>query len=396
MRPRPAWVALSVLRIGLVAAAVVAVGACSSEGSEGAESVATSSTASSAPDEVVEPVGTTVPLDLVIFDTFDGGSVPLSEASPALVEALVDTIPPIDNPKYDEPGDAIWLLGDDFVLGYVAGDGQAYAYPHKILNFHEIVNDTLAGVPVLISYCPLCNSGVVFDRRVDGAELTFGNTSALYENDLVMLDRQTSSYWWQVPGRAIVGSLSGTELVALPSLTMTWANWLALHPETVVLSTDTGFARDYSRNPFVGYADRVNDGQTPFPVSAEAMQDDRLLPATLVIGVEVQAEAAAVPLEASAGLAIHETVGGSNVVVLVDEAGQGGGVYEPVAGDMTLTLTPAGNSLFTDAETNSSWDVAGRAIGGPLAGTQLPAIGSRTTFWFAYVASFPHATGAVS
>ena len=142
-----------------------------------------------------------VPLDEVFFDTFDGGAVPADRIPrPELRARLLDAIPPIDEPVYEDiTGACHWLDPADLVLGYVAG-GQAYAYPFKILNFHEIVNDEIDGVPVLVSYCPLCRSGVVYDRRVAGETLSFGNTSALYESDLVMVDRATGSYWWQGGG----------------------------------------------------------------------------------------------------------------------------------------------------------------------------------------------------
>ena len=150
----------------------------------------------------------TVPLEQVYFDTFDGGSVRLSEANEPLIARLRDAIPPIDAPRYETAAMGDWLDGADLVLGFVTEAGDAYAYPHKILNFHEIVNEEFDGIPVLISYCPLCRSGVVYDRRLEGRTLSFGNTSALYESDLVMFDRETNSYWWQVAGRAIVGALS--------------------------------------------------------------------------------------------------------------------------------------------------------------------------------------------
>ena len=165
-----------------------------------------------------------VPLDEIFFDTFDGGAVPVSESTPELRARLLDAIPPIDQPLYGDVAEGDWLEPDDLVLGYVAGE-QAYAYPFKILNFYELVTDELDGVPLLISYCPLCRSAVVYDRLVDGAVLSFGNTSALYESDLVMVDRSTGSYGWQVAGRAIVGPLTGTALAALPSIVVTWQGW---------------------------------------------------------------------------------------------------------------------------------------------------------------------------
>ena len=179
--------------------------------------------------EVVGPAGLvlppldlerqTVPLDQVFFDTFNGGTVRLDDASVSLIDSLRDAIAPLFFPDYDGVEGGDWLDPNDLVLTYVDEAGQAYAYPRKILNFHEVVNDELAGVPVLVSYCPLCRSGVVFDRRLGEATLIFGNTSALYESDLVMFDWQTNSYWWQVPGRAIVGTLAGEELAVLPSQT---------------------------------------------------------------------------------------------------------------------------------------------------------------------------------
>ena len=300
-----------------------------------------------------------VPLNEVVFDTFDGGSITLDEANDGDVVRLLDAIPPIDNPAYIDPDTDPWLDDQDLILGYVDADGQAYAYPHKILNFHEIVNDTLADVPVLISFCPLCRSGVVFDRRLgddlrhDG-ELTFSNTSALFDNDMVMVDRQTSSYWWQVPGRSIVGTLSGAELTVLPSTTTTWERWRFDNPETVIITRDLGFRRDYTRDPFVGYAERLNDGgSTPFPVDEEAFNDGRLPPAAQVIAVEANGEAAAVPIELVTGEFEFE-VGGQQFVVVPDFAG----------GAEAFSLEADGN--------------------------RSPAP-SRSTFWFAYVAAFPNA-----
>ena len=213
-----------------------------------------------------------VPLELVIFDTFDGGSLPLTEASEAEVEALLDAIPPIDRPTYER--DPAWLNDDDLVLAMVDDSGQAWAWPHRILNLHEIVNDTIDGVPVLVSFCPLCRSGVVYDRRLDtGAgqptTLSFGNTSALYENDMVMVDRQTKTYWWQVRGLGIVGELSGLELAVLPSETRRWSSWIAEHPETFVLTRESG-GRLYDTDPFVRYPEIVDQGTQRTPPTQAA------------------------------------------------------------------------------------------------------------------------------
>ena len=150
----------------------------------------------------VPPLDTTkhsVPLGEVCFDTFDQntGAVRLTDATPELIDRLRDAIPPLHQPRYERADDVRWLEDDDLVIGYAGAHG-AWAYPVRILTFHEIVNEVLEGIPVLVSYCPLCASGVVFSRHVGTRVLSFGNTSALHEADLMMLDYQTGSYWWLV------------------------------------------------------------------------------------------------------------------------------------------------------------------------------------------------------
>ena len=179
--------------------------------------------ASSAPPELDRSIHS-VELSDIVFDTFDGSSKRLSAASNALIDRLRDAIKPIYSAQYEDAGDGDWLGPDDVILGYVSDDGQAYAYPIKFLNFHELVNDLIDGIPVLITYCPLCASGVVFDRRVDGEVLVFGNTSALYNSDLVMFDHASGSYWFQTGGEAIVGPMTGTRLAPLASSMMTWGD----------------------------------------------------------------------------------------------------------------------------------------------------------------------------
>lgn len=324
-----------------------------------------------------------VPLEDIHLDTFDGGSVPLSEADPALIERLHDAIPPLDDPPYVRGRTVDWLADDDLVIGVVDSEGGAWAWPHRILNFHEIVNDTIAGVPVLVSYCPLCASGIVYDRRVDGRTLRFSNTSALYQTDLVMVDRSTRSWWWQVAGRAIVGELTGAELAVLPSATMRWADWLALHPATLVLSRDLGTGRSYDRDPFVGYAERVNAGRTPFPVDRAALEDGRLPPATRVVGVVLDGEARVWPVE-QLDLPVHDTVSGRPVVVLPS------GVYTGPHGQPPPPLTAISPGRYRDPATGVVYDAAGRPDAADV--EALVPVPSRTTFWFAFVAAHPDAT----
>ena len=330
-----------------------------------------------------------VPLDGIIFDTFDGRSVSLPDANDALIENLRDTIPPLDQPVYEGVEGGDWLQDGDLVLTYVTASGEAYAYPHKILNFHEIVNDEFDGVPVLISYCPLCRSGVVYDRRLDDRTLTFGNTSALFDSDLVMYDFETNSYWWQVAGRAIVGTLSGKTLTPLPSATMTWGAWKRLHPETRILSRETGFIRDYERDPFVELSAFLDSGRTPFPVT-DNIEDDRLRPSDEVLGVVVGDANKAYPLRRLGDAAVNDVVGGRRVVIFSSAEGPAGAVFFAEVAMQDLTFAYRDGS-YRDDETGSTWDLGGRAVAGPLEGARLESPPSLFTFWFAYVAAFPDA-----
>ena len=330
-----------------------------------------------------------VPLADVHFDTFDGGSVPLSEIGEELVLSLVDAIPPIDEPRYEDASGGDWLEDNDLVIGYTGASGSAWAFPVKILNLHEIVNDELDGVPVLISYCPLCRSAIVYDRRLDGRELTFGNSSALYESDLVMFDRETRSYWWQVAGEAIVGTLTGARLTTLPSTTATWAQWLEEHPETMVLSRETGFARSYDRDPFAGYRDQVNDERFPFPVSAAAL-DGRLAPGDEVLGLTVGGESRAYSARALGNAAVNDMLGGEEIVVFSTDKGPTAAAYIASAGDETLSFSYS-DGKYHDEQTGSLWNLSGEAVSGPLQGATLELLPSRYTFWFAYIAAFPDA-----
>jgi hypothetical protein len=324
-----------------------------------------------------------VPLEEIYFDTFDGGAVPLSDSTAELRSRLLDAIPPIDRPTYGavEAGD--WMEPGDLVLGFVAG-GQAYAYPFKILNYHEIVNDVLNGVPVLISYCPLCRSAIVYDRRLGDRVLSFGNTSALYESDLVMVDRNTGSYWWQVAGRAIVGPLTDSELDPLPSEVATWVDWASRNPETLVLTRDTGYERPYERDAFATYTDVIDAGRFPFPVG-EAARDGRLSPSALVVGVILNGGTRAYPVDDLSD-PINDEVGEVPIVLFPTDGGAS--VYAATLDGERLQFRGHGGD-FVDVDTGSVWTSDGIAISGLHRGARLAPIPSRTTFWFAFVGAFP-------
>ena len=163
-----------------------------------------------------------------------------------------DGIPSIDEPAFARVDAITDLAPTEPVMSVRLGD-DARAYPLRILMWHEIVNDAVDGLPIAVTYCPLCNSGVVFERTVAGTPTTFGTTGKLRHSDLVMYDRASESWWQQFDGRAIVGAHAGTELARVPARLEAFADFAERHPEGLVLVPNEARLRDYGRNPYVGY-----------------------------------------------------------------------------------------------------------------------------------------------
>ncbi|MBI2020657.1 DUF3179 domain-containing protein [Candidatus Daviesbacteria bacterium] len=192
-----------------------------------------------------------------------------------------DCIPAIDNPKFISASEAERLdqIKDDDVVFAISHKGIFRAYPQKILNWHEIVNDVVAGDPILVTFCPLCGTAIGFERSAD---TTFGVSGKLVNSNLVMYDRKTDTLWQQLGGEAIVGELVGQKLKPFPVDTVFWKDWKKLHPDTQVLSQDTGYSRDYDVYPYGTYE---QDRSVYFP--AEGEDDTRLHPKQIVWGIEI-------------------------------------------------------------------------------------------------------------
>lgn len=185
---------------------------------------------------VTDGIKHTVPLDKIV-----SGGPPM------------DGIPSIDNPKFESVSDANAYLDDNGLGLAVSLNGIDKFYPFQVLVWHEIVNDKIDNQSLLVTYCPLCGTGIVFDPEVNGKDLKFGTSGKLYQSNLVMYDRSTSSYWSQVMGESIVGELAGTKLKLLPHDNLTWGDWKKDHPQGLVLSRDTGYVRNYINSPYDGY-----------------------------------------------------------------------------------------------------------------------------------------------
>ncbi|MFQ5720615.1 MAG: DUF3179 domain-containing protein, partial [Acidobacteriota bacterium] len=177
-----------------------------------------------------------------------------------------DGIPALTDPPRVSAGDAdTWMDDKDRVIGVVAG-GEAVAYPIRILNWHEIVNDIVGDHPIAVSYCPLCGTGVVFDARLQGRRAVFGVSGLLYNSDVLMYDKRSMSLISQMMFQAVTGPLRGTRLATLPASTTTWETWKARHPATLVLSQNQPYGRDYSTDPYHWYR---TSGNTMFPVRGD-------------------------------------------------------------------------------------------------------------------------------
>ncbi len=195
-----------------------------------------------------------------------------------------DGIPALDSPRMTSADEAAFLADDDLVVG-VEEKGQSSAYPLRILNWHEIVNDKIGDSTVAVTYCPLTASAVVFDRKVDGRELSFGVSGRLYRSNVLMFDRETESLWSQLAQMAVTGENTGNKLRPIPSALTTWRNWRDRHPNTRVLSATTGHRRDYTRDPYESYAQSQS---LMFPVGS---LDTRYTPKSRVLGLVVEGKA---------------------------------------------------------------------------------------------------------
>ncbi len=214
-----------------------------------------------------------------------------------------DGIPALVDPRFERVSEVDWLESDDRLLALEQG-GTAKAYPIRILNWHEIVNDQVGGRGIAVTYCPLCGTGMAFDLEVsesgrplrqNGQPLELGVSGLLYNSDVLMYDRQTKSLWSQIGRQAITGPLQGERLEMIPLRHTTWGRWHEEHPDGLVLSRNTGHDRDYDVDPYMAY---MRSSAVMFPVSHE---DDRLPEKDLVLGITRGEEAVAFPLDRLTG-----------------------------------------------------------------------------------------------
>lgn len=255
-----------------------------------------------------------------------------------------DGIPSLDKPKFVTRAEADFLKPEDRVLGIVV-QGVARAYPVSILNWHEVVNDSIGDTPILVTFCPLCGTGMTFSPVLDGKKMTFGVSGLLYNSDVLLYDRQSESLWSQVMATSVVGPMIGRKLPLITTWNTSWQDWRARHPNTQVLSTDTGFSRDYLRNPYLGYED---SRQILFDVREAS---DQFHPKELVLALTDGERQKAWPFSElrKAGTTVKDTLNGKPILISYDELAVAARAYDE-------------------------------------AGQELPAL---TAFWFAWYAFHP-------
>ncbi len=312
-----------------------------------------------------------------------------------------DGIPAIDHPIFISADEAYGWLDFKEPVAVVKIANVTRAYPLQILIYHEIVNDKVAGVPISVTFCPLCNAAIAFERTVGDKVLDFGTTGRLRKSDMIMYDRQTESWWQQFTGKALIGELAGKRLQSLPANIISFEDFLLAYPEGEILSKETGYSRPYGSNPYRGY-DRIDD--QPFLLNQPA--DKRLPPMERVLAVQSAGIMRLYPFSLFKATAIIEDqVAKLNVVLFSKE-----GLYsaldasEIVASRKVFSATAWDRKLdgkilrfkmsegrILDKNTGSEWNVLGQAVTGPMKGKQLQAVNAGAHFAFVWLAFHPGA-----
>ncbi|MDZ7724438.1 MAG: DUF3179 domain-containing protein [candidate division KSB1 bacterium] len=298
-----------------------------------------------------------------------------------------DGIPALTEPDMTTGLSASYLTDRDLVIGVRVGESYK-AYPHVILDWHEIINDEIGGRSLAITYCPLTGSGIGWNRRIRGTVTTFGVSGLLYNSNLIPYDRATDSNWSQMKLQAVEGTLSGARVNTCPVIETEWGTWKQMAPQTQVVSENTGYDRAYGRYPYGDY--KTNQSKLLFPVSHT---DQRLPGKTRVLGVTVSGESKAYPINSFGDLdVLNDMIGGQPVVIVGSSTHNFAVAYERRVNGEVLEFEPAADKalpvVMTDGS-GSTWSVFGQAVDGDHADELLTSTDSYVAYWFAWAAFYP-------
>lgn len=295
-----------------------------------------------------------------------------------------DGIPALINPTFVPATAVVWLTEGELVFGVAVND-DVRAYPFRIMDWHEMADDVVGGVPVALAYCTLCGAGILFDTRVPGREkpFTFGSSGFLYRSNKLMYDHETQSLWNQFTGRPVVGPLtgSGIQLKILPVAITSWGEWRSRHPETKVLSLETGYQRPYV--PGLPYGEYFANPELMFPA---VVRDHRLQPKDHVFGIRTEEGAKAWPIAAFEDrTVINDAVGSIDIVLIGDTATRTVRAYEAQGRDFV-----PGADTESLASGGDAWRITEDGLIGP-AGETLPRLPGHVAYWFAWAGYLPEA-----
>lgn len=315
-------------------------------------------------------------------DDNSGWAIPSDEVTQG---AGKDGIPSLENPDYVDPSEDNIITDSDLIIG-IYKNGEAYAYPHYIMDWHEIVNEDFSDDPVTISYCPLTGTAFGWESIVGGNFSTFGVSGLLFNSNLILYDRNTDSYWSQIMQRCVHGELIGEDAISVDVVETDWLTWKTLYPNTKVLSSDTGFPRPYGNYPYGDYQTNHDFFLfTPSPLNPALPNKQR------VFAIFDRHDAKVFEFSSfENGNAIKDSFGGKNYLIVGDENALT--AFEIPATlnhlDFEFELSSEIQSFFKDDEGNK-WTIFGTAIDGPRIGHQLTPASKVTSMWFAIAAFYP-------
>jgi len=296
-----------------------------------------------------------------------------------------DGIPSIDSPRFVTPSEAFFLKDDDLVVG-ISLNGDVKAYPHKILDYHEIVNDVVGQIPMAISYCPLTGTAFAWNRIIKGKQTTFGVSGLLYNTNLILYDRDTQSNWAQLELECVNGQQLGTKPILSGLVETDWATWKTLYPNSKVMSLETGFTRDYDQYPYGGY--KTNNDMFIFPATPS---NDALPNKERVYTIIKNQKAKVYQFKKfSGGKIFKEIFNGATYLVVGNDNTINAFLLTDEEVNLDYEYIGLSEDALFKASNGNEYSVFGEVLTGPNQGSSMEISPGVVSFWFAVAAFYPN------